>query len=546
MTELGAMRMAEAGRLLDLCEKNEIAKQIAEVPALSPSSAMASAPAVATSGVLLMVDGEGTGVGTGEKEGGCQGEGQGKGEKEGEGQGEGKVGDEEQNEGEDKGKPHEVGGEGDLRASVDSGTSVYSADGVSLTPITLLPDEDTPVVLDKKLATAAYGILYKGRYGSRDVTIKVISKEVPPEEMPLFRAEVALMQKRKHRNLLEFIGAKIKPPRVLLLSEYISGGSIHDRLHKHHKQISTPLLLQIALDTARGMAYMHNNNILHCSLKTGNLLLTENKLTKIADFGFIRLLSGEEGTSADVGAWTAPEVLKRKPPTLTSDVYSFGMVLWEMLAGAQPYANMPLSEAVVAVARRGMRPPIPPKAPKCLADIVQACWQQEPDKRPEFTAVLKMLEKARLELLPVPEGITPQMIPLQVDDVYRAELLRPSSAKGWLKNFNRDRRPSDAATVPEGKPAVNIPRHSLDEQRLSVGHRHPSYGPSGHSHSGHFSLTTVPQENGLETSQIANQKGEVGQPQDGDKHKVDADEPMPPGCFCFGGKKATKASRLAK
>eukprot|EP00899_Mesostigma_viride_P024290 jgi/Mesvir1/5045/Mv02246-RA.2 len=199
-------------------------------------------------------------------------------------------------------------GEGEHMVLVDAMT--HHSVGEPMSPMVLSPDNATPVEIRQRLAMGSYGILYKGTYGDREVAVKVLRKEVAKEEMVPFRAEAALMQELKHPNVLEFIGAVLKPPRMFLVTEYVAGGSVYDVIHKQHKRITMPMLLQIALDTARGMAYMNANGIMHRDLKTGNLLITDSKVTKIADFGFARHLSEVDIMTAEVGSylWMAPEV----------------------------------------------------------------------------------------------------------------------------------------------------------------------------------------------------------------------------------------------
>ena len=140
-----------------------------------------------------------------------------------------------------------------------------------------------------------------------------------------------------------------------IITEYLAGGSLRKFLHQQ-EQHSVPLelVLKLALDIARGMQYLHSQGILHRDLKSENLLLGEDMCVKVADFGISCLESQCGSAKGFTGTyrWMAPEMIKEKHHTKKVDVYSFGIVLWELLTGQTPFDNMTPEQAAFAVSHK--------------------------------------------------------------------------------------------------------------------------------------------------------------------------------------------------
>ncbi|CAI0407912.1 unnamed protein product [Linum tenue] len=132
---------------------------------------------------------------------------------------------------------------------------------------------------DNMVASGAYGDLYKGTYCSQEVAIKVLKAErVNTDMQKEFAQEVYIMRKVRHKNVVQFIGACTKPPSLCIVTEFMSGGSVYDYLHKHKGVFKLPSLLKVAIDISKGMNYLHQNNIIHRDLKAANLLMDENEV----------------------------------------------------------------------------------------------------------------------------------------------------------------------------------------------------------------------------------------------------------------------------
>ncbi|MCI33783.1 serine/threonine-protein kinase HT1-like, partial [Trifolium medium] len=143
-------------------------------------------------------------------------------------------------------------------------------------------------------------------------------------------------------------GACKKPPVFCIITEYMAGGSLRKYLQQQGPHsVPLKLVLELALDIARGMQYLHSQGILHRDLKSENLLLDEEMCVKVADFGISCLESQAGSAKGFTGTyrWMAPEMIREKRHTKKVDVYSFAIVLWELITGLTPFDNMTPEQA---------------------------------------------------------------------------------------------------------------------------------------------------------------------------------------------------------
>ncbi|KAK9930786.1 hypothetical protein M0R45_018097 [Rubus argutus] len=261
--------------------------------------------------------------------------------------------------------------------------------------------------MGEAFAQGAFGKLYRGTYNGEDVAIKILERpENDPERAQVmeqqFQQEVKMLATLKHPNIVRFIGGCRKPMVWCIVTEYAKGGSVRQFLVKRQNR-SVPLKLAVkqALDVARGMAYVHGLGLIHRDLKSDNLLIFSDKSIKIADFGVARIEVQTEGMTPETGTyrWMAPEMIQHRPYTQKVDVYSFGIVLWELITGMLPFQNMTAVQAAFAVVNKGVRPIIPGDCLPVLGEIMTRCWDANPDARPPFTEVVRMLDIAETEIM---------------------------------------------------------------------------------------------------------------------------------------------------
>ncbi|KAM7256077.1 hypothetical protein ACFE04_011818 [Oxalis oulophora] len=278
---------------------------------------------------------------------------------------------------------------------------------------------------ENKVASGSYGDLYKGSYHSQEVAIKILKPErINTDLQKEFAQEVYIMRKVRHKNVVQFIGACTKPPSLCIVTEFMSGGSVYDYLHKQKGTFKLPSLLKVAIDVSKGMNYLHQNNIIHRDLKAANLLMDENevrrsfyqysqilvfitspflllqKVVKVADFGVARVKAQTGVMTAETGTyrWMAPEVIEHKPYDHKADVFSFGIVLWELLTGKLPYEYLTPLQAAVGVVQKGLRPTMPKNIHPKLSELLEKCWQQDPALRPDFSEIIVVLQQIAKEV----------------------------------------------------------------------------------------------------------------------------------------------------
>ncbi|KAL1808094.1 hypothetical protein DCAR_0727494 [Daucus carota subsp. sativus] len=284
--------------------------------------------------------------------------------------------------------------------------------------------------IGSKIGQGAHGKVYEGRYGDQIVAIKVLNRGSNPEEKDAlesrFAREVNMMSRVKHDNLVKFIGA-CKDPLMVIVTELLPGMSLRKYLLSiRPNQLDLHMALSFSVDIARALDCLHANGIIHRDLKPDNLLLTANqKSVKLADFGLAREETVTEMMTAETGTyrWMAPELYstvtlrqgEKKHYNNKVDVYSFGIVLWELLTNRMPFEGMSNLQAAYAAAFKQERPSLPEDISPELAFIVQSCWVEDPNMRPSFNQIIRMLN-AFLFTLPPP---SPSL--LEPDTVESAE-----------------------------------------------------------------------------------------------------------------------------
>ncbi|OIT02252.1 PREDICTED: serine/threonine-protein kinase HT1-like [Nicotiana attenuata] len=280
--------------------------------------------------------------------------------------------------------------------------------------------DTSKLIIKSVLARGTFGTVHRGVYDGLDVAVKLLDwgEEGHRTEAEIaslraaFTQEVSVWHKLDHPNVTKFIGATMgasglnlqtesghigMPSNICcVVVEYLPGGALKSYLIKNRrKKLAFKVVVQMALDLARGLSYLHSQKIVHRDVKTENMLLDKSRTVKIADFGVARVeasnpndMTGETGTLG----YMAPEVLNGNPYNRKCDVYSYGICLWEIYCCDMPYPDLSFSEVTSAVVRQNLRPEIPRCCPSSLANVMKRCWDANPDKRPEMDEVVSMLE----------------------------------------------------------------------------------------------------------------------------------------------------------
>eukprot|EP00027_Filamoeba_sp_ATCC50430_P017668 CAMPEP_0168569920 /NCGR_PEP_ID=MMETSP0413-20121227/16440_1 /TAXON_ID=136452 /ORGANISM="Filamoeba nolandi, Strain NC-AS-23-1" /LENGTH=482 /DNA_ID=CAMNT_0008602499 /DNA_START=674 /DNA_END=2122 /DNA_ORIENTATION=- len=263
--------------------------------------------------------------------------------------------------------------------------------------------------LGAKIGRGSAGDVYKATWCGTAVAVKVLPSMQSQDMQGSLKEdqllkEAALMKSLRHPNVLQFLGACTKP-YVCIVTEYMALGSLYQQIHNPKVNWTWSLIKKVAIDAARGLSYLHNckPSIIHRDLKSHNLLVDRSWKVKVCDFGMSRILDVKHiMTACGTPCWTAPEVLRKHQYNESADIYSLGIVFWELVTKEDPYIGMDAYQVVFAVATQGIRPTLPSSCPEAFAQLILDCWDEEPQKRPKIDQVLQRLENIEFSSSPPP------------------------------------------------------------------------------------------------------------------------------------------------
>ncbi|KAJ0183942.1 hypothetical protein K1T71_000365 [Dendrolimus kikuchii] len=261
----------------------------------------------------------------------------------------------------------------------------------------------TDIVMKHKLGGGQYGDVYEAAWKRGNNTVAV--KTLKDDTMALkdFLEEAAIMKEMRHPNLVQLLGVCTREPPFYIITEFMSRGNLLEYLRAGARD-ATPgavVLMYMATQIAAGMSYLESRSFIHRDLAARNCLVGENHLVKVADFGLARLMRDDTYT-AHAGAkfpikWTAPEGLAYNTFSTKSDVWAFGILLWEIATyGMSPYPGVDLAD-VYHMLEKGTRMECPPGCPAAVYELMRGCWQWAPQDRPTFHEIHHALEHMFLD-----------------------------------------------------------------------------------------------------------------------------------------------------
>ncbi|XP_019155902.1 PREDICTED: serine/threonine-protein kinase EDR1 [Ipomoea nil] len=248
--------------------------------------------------------------------------------------------------------------------------------------------------LKEEIGQGSFANVYRGIWNGSDVAVKVyFGNEYSERTLLDYKKEIDIMKRLRHPNVLLFMGAVSSQEKLALITEYLPRGSLFKTLHKSSQQLDTRRRLRMALDVARGMNYLHCRNppIVHRDLKSSNLLVDKSWTVKVGDFGLSRLKYATLLTAKSGGGtpqWMAPEVLRNEPSTEKSDVFSFGVILWELMTELIPWSDLNSLQVVGVVGFMDRRLELPENIDPRVSSIILDCWQSNPEDRPSFHNII--------------------------------------------------------------------------------------------------------------------------------------------------------------
>uniref|UniRef100_A0A8D3CF46 receptor protein-tyrosine kinase n=1 Tax=Scophthalmus maximus TaxID=52904 RepID=A0A8D3CF46_SCOMX len=267
--------------------------------------------------------------------------------------------------------------------------------------------------IERVIGMGEFGEVCSGRLrvqGKREiyVAIKSLKAGYSDKQRRDFLSEASIMGQFDHPNIIRLEGVVTRCKPLMIITEYMENGSLDAFLRKHDGQFTVIQLVGMLRGIASGMKYLSDMSYVHRDLAARNILVNSNLVCKVSDFGLSRVLEDDPeavytareatGTYLSPGGkipirWTAPEAIAYRKFTTASDVWSYGIVMWEVVSyGERPYWDMNNQDVIKAI-EEGYRLPAPMDCPVVLHQLMLDCWERERAERPTFSQILNMLDK---------------------------------------------------------------------------------------------------------------------------------------------------------
>ncbi|XP_057358264.1 ephrin type-A receptor 5 isoform X11 [Manis pentadactyla] len=264
--------------------------------------------------------------------------------------------------------------------------------------------EASCITIERVIGAGEFGEVCSGRLklpGKRElpVAIKTLKVGYTDKQRRDFLGEASIMGQFDHPNIIHLEGVVTKSKPVMIVTEYMENGSLDTFLKKNDGQFTVIQLVGMLRGIAAGMKYLSDMGYVHRDLAARNILINSNLVCKVSDFGLSRILEDDpEAAYTTRGGkipirWTAPEAIAFRKFTSASDVWSYGIVMWEVVSyGERPYWEMTNQDVIKAV-EEGYRLPSPMDCPAALYQLMLDCWQKDRNSRPKFDEIVNMLDK---------------------------------------------------------------------------------------------------------------------------------------------------------
>ncbi|XP_037752515.1 ephrin type-A receptor 5 isoform X12 [Chelonia mydas] len=264
--------------------------------------------------------------------------------------------------------------------------------------------EASCITIERVIGAGEFGEVCSGRLklpGKREfpVAIKTLKVGYTEKQRRDFLGEASIMGQFDHPNIIHLEGVVTKSKPVMIVTEYMENGSLDTFLKKNDGQFTVIQLVGMLRGIASGMKYLSDMGYVHRDLAARNILINSNLVCKVSDFGLSRVLEDDpEAAYTTRGGkipirWTAPEAIAFRKFTSASDVWSYGIVMWEVVSyGERPYWEMTNQDVIKAV-EEGYRLPSPMDCPAALYQLMLDCWQKDRNSRPKFDEIVSMLDK---------------------------------------------------------------------------------------------------------------------------------------------------------
>ena len=262
------------------------------------------------------------------------------------------------------------------------------------TPVNQIPTSSLHLKEAKEIGRGSYATVYQMTWNRQLGPIQVAAKRLnKPED----DTELKILSKLDHPNIVKLLGVVDEGINFLLILELCEGGSLRKYLDGHQdNHLPTDQFFDWAKQAALPVQYLQENNIVHKDIKSPNILISKENILKLADFGLAKNIAESISNATQTASypWMAPELLYKAILSPTFDIFTLGVVFWELWTRQFPFKGVEWEQIVWKVCEKDERLPIPPDMPKSLADLIRQCWATDCKQRPGIQHILDEVSDA--------------------------------------------------------------------------------------------------------------------------------------------------------
>nr|XP_045606362.1 uncharacterized protein LOC123763283 isoform X2 [Procambarus clarkii] len=333
-------------------------------------------------------------------------------------------------------------------STLNKNKSFTAADESQISSLTCLIQEKD-LAQGRKIGDGSFGVVRIGEWTTssgkvKDVAVKILKQDVinVPGALDDFIQEVQAMHQLSHPNIVKLFGIVLGNP-LMMVTELAPLGSLLDHLHKQLCHVSVTSLCEYAVQIANGMKYLESRRFIHRDLAARNVLMTSVDKLKIGDFGLMRALPQQEDCYVMTEQkkvpfpWCAPESLKSKQFSHASDVWMYGVTMWETFTfGEEPWVGLNGQQILKKIDQEGERLSCPPACPSDMYDLLLQCWSHDPNERPTFSQIYEHVAAIMPHVMKAMQPWDEEgRLKVEVDDLI--VVIDGSSENYWWKGQNQ-------------------------------------------------------------------------------------------------------------